>query len=186
MTIVEHGARARARYQKKLKARRAKQRELNKMSPEEIFDLQRQHVQAHMDYWKESEKPDIIKAIATADPVNHPSHYNSGKIEVIEFIEDQKLGFHLGNVVKYTSRAGKKFPYDMTEDLKKAKWYLERKIELISAAAQDREPVRPNAMNAQELRAAQDEINKKSAEIQQTMISKQSTTTSTRNTVSTK
>ena len=29
------------------------------------------------------------------DPVNHPSHYTSGKIEVIDFIEDQKLNMHL-------------------------------------------------------------------------------------------
>jgi hypothetical protein len=63
------------------------------------------------------------------DPVNHPSHYTDGKIEVIEFIEDKKLDFHLGNSVKYISRAGKKNPSKTIEDLKKAKWYLERKIE---------------------------------------------------------
>ena len=42
------------------------------------------------------------------DPVNHPAHYTSGKIEVIDYIEDQKLPYHLGNAVKYISRAGKK------------------------------------------------------------------------------
>ena len=42
------------------------------------------------------------------DPVNRPSHYTDGKIEVIEFIEDKKLGFCLGNSVKYIARAGKK------------------------------------------------------------------------------
>ena len=57
-----------------------------------------------------------------ADPVNHPSHYNTGKIEVIDFIEDQRLGFHLGNVVKYACRAQHKG--DALEDLKKAHWYL--------------------------------------------------------------
>ena len=36
------------------------------------------------------------------NPVTHPSHYTSGKIEVIDFITDQKLDFCLGNVVKYT------------------------------------------------------------------------------------
>lgn len=61
------------------------------------------------------------------DMVNHPSHYTSGKIEVIDFIEDQKLGFHEGNVVKYVSRTGKKL--DRLEDLMKAHWYLERAIE---------------------------------------------------------
>ena len=42
------------------------------------------------------------------DNVSHPSHYTDGKIEVIDFIEDKKLGFNLGNVIKYVSRAGKK------------------------------------------------------------------------------
>ena len=42
------------------------------------------------------------------DPVNHPAHYTTGKIEVIDYIEDQKLPYHLGNAVKYISRAGKK------------------------------------------------------------------------------
>jgi hypothetical protein len=39
------------------------------------------------------------------EAVNHPSHYNMGKIEVIDAIEDWKLGFHAGNVVKYVSVA---------------------------------------------------------------------------------
>lgn len=69
--------------------------------------------------------------------VNHPSHYNGGKIEVIDFIEDQRLGFCLGNVVKYVSRAGKKYSADKSnkekaiEDLKKAMWYLDRRIKEI-------------------------------------------------------
>lgn len=62
------------------------------------------------------------------DVVNHPSHYTSGKIEVIEFIEDQNLDYHLGNTIKYICRAGKKNPNTEIEDLQKAKWYLERKI----------------------------------------------------------
>lgn len=40
--------------------------------------------------------------------IDHPSHYNRGKIEVIDFIEDQGLSFHLGNVIKYITRAGSK------------------------------------------------------------------------------
>lgn len=60
--------------------------------------------------------------------VDHPSHYNTGKIEVIDFIEDQQLGFHLGNVVKYVCRAEHKG--NATEDLEKAEWYLLRLIEL--------------------------------------------------------
>lgn len=63
-----------------------------------------------------------------ADNVNHPSHYTFGKIEVIDFIEDKKLGFHLGNAVKYISRAGRKDPAKTIEDLRKAAWYLNRQI----------------------------------------------------------
>lgn len=58
--------------------------------------------------------------------IDHPSHYNRGKIEVIDFIEDQGLSFHLGNVIKYIARAGSKG--DKLEDLKKARWYLDRYI----------------------------------------------------------
>lgn len=63
------------------------------------------------------------------DPVNYPSHYTDGKIEVIEYIEDKKLGFCLGNAVKYISRAGKKDPEKEIEDLEKAEWYIKRRIE---------------------------------------------------------
>jgi len=40
--------------------------------------------------------------------VEHPAYYNDGKIEVIDFIDDKKLDFCLGNAVKYIARAGKK------------------------------------------------------------------------------
>lgn len=60
------------------------------------------------------------------DAVNHPSHYTRGKIEVIDFIEDQQLPYHLGNVIKYIAHAG--YKGDKLEDLKKARWYLDRYI----------------------------------------------------------
>ena len=63
-----------------------------------------------------------------SDNVNHPSHYTGGKIEVIDFIEDKELGFHLGNAVKYISRAGRKNPDNTIEDLRKAVWYINRQI----------------------------------------------------------
>ena len=65
------------------------------------------------------------------DPVNHPSHYTAGNIEVIDFLEDQKFPYHLGNAVKYICRAGKKDPNKTVEDLEKAVWYLNRYIGLI-------------------------------------------------------
>ena len=63
-----------------------------------------------------------------SDIINSPSHYTDGGIETIDFIEAKGLNYHLGNVVKYVSRAGKKDPAKKLEDLKKARWYLEREI----------------------------------------------------------
>ena len=61
--------------------------------------------------------------------VNHPQHYGgeNNEYEAIKVIEAWRLDFCLGNTVKYISRAGKKD--DVIQDLKKAKWYLERKID---------------------------------------------------------
>lgn len=66
------------------------------------------------------------------DSVNHPAHYGGGNnvYEAIKVIEAWELDFCLGNVVKYISRAGKK--NNEVEDLKKALWYLNRRIEQIS------------------------------------------------------
>ena len=58
--------------------------------------------------------------------VNHPSHYNMGKYEAIDVIEDWNLGINLGNTIKYISRAGHKD--NILQDLKKALWYLDREI----------------------------------------------------------
>lgn len=60
------------------------------------------------------------------DPVNNPSHYNQGKIEVIDFIDDQKLGFYEGQILKYVCRA--KHKANELQDLNKALWYLTRLI----------------------------------------------------------
>lgn len=93
--------------------------------------------------------PGITGALsnANASNVNHPAHYNSGKIEVIEAIEDWKLNYHRGSVVKYTARAGKKDPTKEIEDLEKAAWYIKREIERLTAARDKREVTRPNDMN---------------------------------------
>lgn len=62
-----------------------------------------------------------------SDMINHPSHYNTGKIEVMDAIEDWGLDFCEGNVIKYVARA--KHKGNELEDLNKAHWYLERLIE---------------------------------------------------------
>lgn len=64
------------------------------------------------------------------DDVNSPKHY-AAKIQPIDAIEEWDIGFHLGNVVKYVARAGKKDPSKELEDLKKARWYLDRYIETL-------------------------------------------------------
>jgi hypothetical protein len=72
--------------------------------------------------------------LAIVDPVrpepntvDHPRHYNVGKIEAITVIEDWNLGFNLGNAVKYIARADHKG--NPVEDLKKALWYLQRELD---------------------------------------------------------
>lgn len=70
-----------------------------------------------------------IRMQSAPDPVNHPAHYTDGGIETIDFIEAKRLGYHLGNVVKYICRAGKKGTNMGLEDLQKARWYLDRAIE---------------------------------------------------------
>ena len=87
----------------------------------------------------ESENPPADKHVdlqkvadeVTHDSVSHPAHYSSGSIEVIDFIEDKELGFHLGNAVKYISRAGRKDPAKTVEDLRKAVWYINRQIQML-------------------------------------------------------
>lgn len=61
------------------------------------------------------------------ESVDHPSHYQGNEFEVIDIIEDYDLNFNLGNVIKYTLRAGKKG--DFKTDLRKAIWYLNREID---------------------------------------------------------
>jgi hypothetical protein len=64
------------------------------------------------------------------EKVNHPEHYGGDTTyEVIKVLEAWGLNFHLGNVVKYIARAGKRPDTDLLTDLKKAAWYLNREIE---------------------------------------------------------
>lgn len=65
------------------------------------------------------------------EAVAHPAHYGGKQnpYEAIKVIEAWELDFCLGNTVKYISRAGKKNAEKEIEDLKKAAWYLARRIE---------------------------------------------------------
>lgn len=65
-----------------------------------------------------------------ADAVNHPAHYGGedNPYEAIKVIEAWNLPFCVGNTVKYLCRAGKKSDDTLLEDLKKARWYLDREI----------------------------------------------------------
>lgn len=76
-----------------------------------------------------------------SDSINNPKHYNSGQFEVIDVIEDWELGFNLGNTVKYIGRAGKKDPDKHIEDLKKARWYLDREINRLDKSWETGAPV---------------------------------------------
>lgn len=69
------------------------------------------------------------------DLINHPKHYTFGAIEVMDAIEAWELNFARGCIVKYVARAGHKGSdeqerkYTEVQDLKKARWYIDREIE---------------------------------------------------------
>lgn len=76
----------------------------------------------------------LVKEDVVREAISHPAHYGGADnpYEAIKVIEAWELNFHLGNVVKYVSRAGKKG--SELEDLQKAQWYLQREIEKRTAA----------------------------------------------------
>lgn len=69
-----------------------------------------------------------VLATPVFDPVNHPVHYTTGKIETIDYIDAKGFNYCLGNAIKYVSRAPHKSKY--VEDLKKAIWYIDHAIKL--------------------------------------------------------
>ena len=71
--------------------------------------------------------------MTTNDTVNHPKHYTShpSGVECIQITEH--MSFNVGNVVKYLWRADEKGA--PLEDLRKARWYLDREISKREAAA---------------------------------------------------
>lgn len=87
-----------------------------KRNPEANITIAQEYIN---EYYKESYK-DMY------NQVNSPTHYNVGKIEVIEAIEEWKLNFNLGNAIKYIARCEHK--ENKKQDLEKAKWYIEREL----------------------------------------------------------
>ena len=73
--------------------------------------------------------------------VNHPKHYNMGKIEVLDFILDKKFNYLAGSIVKYMSRY--RWKGSPLEDLKKARFYLDRLIEQVEADPCDQSDPHP-------------------------------------------
>lgn len=100
-----------------------------------LNEMQHGHQPAEITLIQDKILQDLGATIDNNDPVNHPSYYADGNIEVIDYIEDKNLGYHLGTAIKYISRAGKKREQGMTDkekeiqDLQKAVWFINRKIE---------------------------------------------------------
>ena len=76
-----------------------------------------------------------MRAPVLYDEIEHPSHYTQGKIEVIDFLIDQDMNFMAANAVKYLCRY--RFKGNPVQDLKKAKWYLNRLIKEVEMAQPD-------------------------------------------------
>lgn len=86
------------------------------------------------------ENPCASSSGPQADVVNHPSHYTQGSIETIDYMEsclteDEIRGGFKMNVLKYVSRERYK---NGLEDLKKARWYLDRLITYLEKAQNSR------------------------------------------------
>ena len=76
-----------------------------------------------------------LRAKDEGDPVNSPGHYTRLEPQPIEVIEKWRLPFHEAQVIKYISRAGHKDPSKHLEDLKKAEFYLSRRIAQLEKGA---------------------------------------------------
>lgn len=82
-------------------------------------------------------RPILWEGEESDDPINHPSHYNKGEIEVADFIADQKLNFDRGNAIKYVCRAGSKDPEKEIQDLEKAIWYINHEIKMLKGETEN-------------------------------------------------
>lgn len=138
---MSDAARIRAYYEKNPGAKPMEVAKALNVKPTNVYLARSKMKQAAGEQWKvvtmnitDQAIDAAQKAIAAseekapvADPVNHPPHYKTGGIETIDFIEAKGLNYHLGNVIKYITRAEHKG--NRKEDLQKALWYLQREIE---------------------------------------------------------
>ncbi|MGQ5602970.1 DUF3310 domain-containing protein [Streptomyces sp. EKS3.2] len=87
-------------------------------------------------WYRDNELKPVPKAVPVkaTDSVNHPSHYTwlPNGLEVIDLTEH--MNFNRGNAVKYVARAGRKSKATELEDLKKARWYIDREISRMEAS----------------------------------------------------
>jgi hypothetical protein len=105
-------------------------RSMDKIVSDAVYELTKGRKAQREPKWEtilmQTSNTPITMEEPAADPVNHPAHYKVGGVETIDFIEAKELSYHLGNAVKYISRADHKG--NRKQDLEKAKWYLERAI----------------------------------------------------------
>ena len=62
------------------------------------------------------------------DPINHPPHYTQHPSGVECITITEHYNFNVGNAIKYLWRAGLKDGTDAASDLRKAAWYVRRRL----------------------------------------------------------
>lgn len=127
MTRAEIMAKARAAKKAKAMATNMKPAELPVRGKGDEYEVEQGAWKVVAHYTSDKSIKDVPKPNKpSVDMVNHPPHYKVGGIETIDFIEAKKLGYNLGNVVKYITRADHKG--ERLENLQKALWYLNREL----------------------------------------------------------
>lgn len=104
------------------------------LPPINLFNLPKQYRDYKMNEETTCKPQWVIKEVkANDDPINQPSHYTQGGIEVIDYIEAKGFdtNWNLANVIKYVSRAG--YKVSKIQDLKKAQFYLAREIKKLES-----------------------------------------------------
>lgn len=90
---------------------------------------------AQIKYWRDftdEQRECIMEELKAYDVVDNPQHYNTGGIECIDYIQQQLAenfyAYCYGNTIKYLHRY--QYKDKPVEDLRKAKWYLEKLIQV--------------------------------------------------------